>query len=256
MQALDIMGKLKEINGYVRMTLDKLPAIRADLVRIDDEWQEWDFGQFIEALRKWTGRNPTTLDDKRSNRNPPRKDRLYHTSQDIWKPKPSVYSNKEDHKSTDCKAVTNVQDCKRILSEEKVCFICTGVKHRAANCRSKQTCQTCKNKHDSSICSQSNPVIAATEGSVIYPVVIVKVNNILCRALQDTGAGSSYVSSTLLGKLNLRPIRKETKRIEMMMHSTTQKIDVFEIEINDVSGDFQFKAEVSKVERKNIVITS
>ena len=31
-QALDTMNKLKEINGYARLTLDKLPGIRADLV--------------------------------------------------------------------------------------------------------------------------------------------------------------------------------------------------------------------------------
>ena len=58
------------------MGLDKLPAIRADLVKINDDWQEWDFGQFIETLRKWTDRNPISLDDKRNNRNPPVKDRL------------------------------------------------------------------------------------------------------------------------------------------------------------------------------------
>ena len=34
---LDTMGKLKEINGYVRFT-DKLCSIRADLVRTDDNW--------------------------------------------------------------------------------------------------------------------------------------------------------------------------------------------------------------------------
>ena len=96
-------------------------------------------------------------------------------------------------------------------------------------------------------------MMAATEGSVIYPVVVVKVNNIPCRALLDTGAGSSYASSALLGKLNLRRIRRETKRIELMMHSTTRKIDVFEIGINDVSGDFQFKAEVNKVERETLL---
>ena len=96
-------------------------------------------------------------------------------------------------------------------------------------------------------------MMAATEGSVIYPVVVVKVNNILCRALLDTGASSSYASSAILGKLNFRPIRRETERIEMMIHSTTRKIDVFEIEINDVSGDFQFKAEVSKVERETLL---
>ena len=37
-QALETMGKLKEINGYVRLTLDKLQGIRADLVRTDDDW--------------------------------------------------------------------------------------------------------------------------------------------------------------------------------------------------------------------------
>ena len=35
-QALETMKKLKDIEGYVRLTLDKLPGIRADLVRLDD----------------------------------------------------------------------------------------------------------------------------------------------------------------------------------------------------------------------------
>ena len=35
-QALETMKKLKDIKGYVRLTLDKLPGIRADLVRLDD----------------------------------------------------------------------------------------------------------------------------------------------------------------------------------------------------------------------------
>ena len=29
------MNKLEERNGHVRLTLDKLPGIRADLIRID-----------------------------------------------------------------------------------------------------------------------------------------------------------------------------------------------------------------------------
>ena len=51
------MNKLKEINGYVKLTLDKLPGIRADLVRIDEHCQDMIFVQFIDALRKWTTRN-------------------------------------------------------------------------------------------------------------------------------------------------------------------------------------------------------
>lgn len=51
-QALETMGKLSEVNGYVRLTLDKLPGIRADLVRLDDDWHEWKFIHLLEALRK------------------------------------------------------------------------------------------------------------------------------------------------------------------------------------------------------------
>ena len=47
----DTMKKLKEINGYVRLTLNNLPGIGADLVRIDEDWQEWGFPQLVAALR-------------------------------------------------------------------------------------------------------------------------------------------------------------------------------------------------------------
>ena len=46
------MNKLKEINSYVRLTLDKFPGIRADLVRLDDNWQEWDFARLVDSLRR------------------------------------------------------------------------------------------------------------------------------------------------------------------------------------------------------------
>ena len=42
-QALDTMRTKKEMNGYVRVTLDKLEGIRADLERNDDNWQDWKF---------------------------------------------------------------------------------------------------------------------------------------------------------------------------------------------------------------------
>ena len=50
-QTLESMGKEKDIRGYVRLTLDKLPGIRSDLVRLDDNWQEWRFPQLVEALK-------------------------------------------------------------------------------------------------------------------------------------------------------------------------------------------------------------
>ena len=39
-QVLETMRKLNEIKGYVGNTLDKLPGIRAHLVRLDGSWQD------------------------------------------------------------------------------------------------------------------------------------------------------------------------------------------------------------------------
>lgn len=43
MKALETLGKLKEVNGNVRTSIDKLEDIQSDLVRTDDDWQTWDF---------------------------------------------------------------------------------------------------------------------------------------------------------------------------------------------------------------------
>ena len=46
-QALETMRDLNVIKGYVRNTLDKLPGIRADLVRLDNSWQDWGFCDIV-----------------------------------------------------------------------------------------------------------------------------------------------------------------------------------------------------------------
>ena len=60
-QALKMLGKLKEVNGYVRMLIDMLPRIGGDLVTPDKNWQEWDFPKFVYALQGWTERNHVTI---------------------------------------------------------------------------------------------------------------------------------------------------------------------------------------------------
>jgi hypothetical protein len=42
-QSLKTLDKLKEIAGYVRITIDKFEGIREDFVQTDDTWQEWKF---------------------------------------------------------------------------------------------------------------------------------------------------------------------------------------------------------------------
>ena len=59
-QALETLGKLEQIAGNVRMTLDKLVGIRADLFRTEKDWKKWTCTELVEALRQWVERNPFT----------------------------------------------------------------------------------------------------------------------------------------------------------------------------------------------------
>ena len=71
-QSLESMGILQIINGLVRHTLDKLSGIKSELVRSDDDWQEWTYVELVEALKRWTDRNPVQNTEKSSENNPKR----------------------------------------------------------------------------------------------------------------------------------------------------------------------------------------
>ena len=71
--------------------------------------------------------------------------------------------------------------------------------------------------------------------------------------LLDTGAGSSYASSTLLDELQLRPIRQEFKRIEMMFGTSNKAINIYGLQIRSLDGKFSLQAEVNKVDHKELL---
>ena len=37
--------------------LNKLPHVKPDLVRVDENWEEWSMEDLINALQKWLRRN-------------------------------------------------------------------------------------------------------------------------------------------------------------------------------------------------------
>ena len=91
------------------------------------------------------------------------------------------------------------------------------------------------------------------KGAVTYPVVVVEVNGVKCRALLDTGAGSSYASAALLALLRVCPLRKEFKRIEMMLGATNKMIGIYGLSISSLDGNFRLDTEVTKVERGELL---
>ena len=83
---------------------------------------------------------------------------------------------------------------KRILTKKGLCFNCATKPHRASDWTSKSACSHCKTRHHTSVCEQKNEknddnvidkklMTDGVSGDGIFPVVTVKINDIICRAL-------------------------------------------------------------------------
>ena len=104
-QSLQTMKKLDGVNGLTSFTLDKLPAIRGDLVRSDKEWESWDLDKLAEALWLWVRRNPvdTSHRDRDEEQEKKRREmKLFHSRLG----RGCVYCDSSDHKTNDCQKVT------------------------------------------------------------------------------------------------------------------------------------------------------
>ena len=51
--ALLTMGEADMLRGFVMSTLNKIPQVRPDIVRTDENWEEWDMEALINNLRQW-----------------------------------------------------------------------------------------------------------------------------------------------------------------------------------------------------------
>ena len=265
-QSLETLGKVERVNGMTRSVLDKLKGIKADLVRGEGGWQDWDLPRLIVALKKWRDINP--VDEFEAQKRPTpvkraaesKKSSGFFYTKDGERPKRAcVYCEKSDHISKDCPNVITTDERKGFLAKNKLCFNCTRPKHRASDCKSTVNCQKCNRKHHTSICAETtadNSLKTTTEskGPVVYPVVLVEVEGVSCRALLDTGAGSSYASAALLNKLPKRNHREEVRRVDMMLGSVTRRMEVSSINVKAVEGNFNIDVEVTKVEKGDLLL--
>ncbi len=90
--------------------------------------------------------------------------------------------------------------------------------------------------------------------SVCYPVVVVEIDGVKCRALLDTGAGSSYASCALIEQLKIKPVKVERRRIEMMIGSVTKNIEIYQLRAKGLESDFLLEMQVSKVDREKLLV--
>lgn len=118
---------------------------------------------------------------------------------------------------------------------------------------------TCGQRHHTSICNNSSTdgLLLTTQpessNKVIYPVVVVEVEGVQCRALLDTGAGRSYASAALLDLVKSRPRQSQVRTIEMMLGIQTKRVELFSLKVEILKKDFSLEVEVARVERPKLL---
>ena len=99
--------------------------------------------------------------------------------------------------------------------------------------------QLCQKRHHTSICDKSEfdgtkkvVLTPSGVGEGVFPVVLLKVDGVIARALIDTGVGSSYVSAKIEDMLNKKPCETTTKRVEMLMGSHLTRMETLTSRFN------------------------
>ncbi|XP_028413673.1 uncharacterized protein LOC114536529 [Dendronephthya gigantea] len=262
-QALETMGKLSDINGYGPMTLDKISGIRGDLMRDDPEWESWDFVKLTHAVNEWVRRNPVTNSSGEREESSSRK--MFQSRKEnqrfVPMPKGCVYCSDLNHKAVQCEKISEVNERKKILSKKGLCFNCAMKPHRAADCTSKSACGHCNKRHHTSICDQTEQHASGDKklmtdggsGEGIFPVVVIKVNGLICRALIDSGAGSSYASAQLINTLVIKPSEIKNQQTDMLLTSRKAKVELYDVKITSLDGRYEMVTRLSKVDKSELL---
>ena len=281
-RTLATMKKLETVQSHVYTLMDKLGPVKEAMVQKDDDWEEWDLEQLVDNLRKYVDRHPLPMVNFTSPiHNVYRKQ--HHETMPEWKRKDKmllanafqrssqksngcVYCGKCNHRSTDCFKILDVAHRRAILKKNSMCFNCTGLGHVASKCKSRG-CVKCGGRHHTSLCDSSsedqrnksefNPAMekgltATDESTTLHASVVGKVNGVDARIMLDSGAGSSYVCTSLLTQLGLKPSKVEKRAIEQMYGTITKQVEIypitvesnvvdgFTIDLNCINGEKEF----------------
>ena len=226
--------------------------------------------ELSEAIRLWTRRNPVdTKSNERDsgeqrNQKWDRSRKLYQARGQDFNPKECAYCGDVSHKPSNCQKITNIEERRATLAQKNLCFNCATPNHRAAEFFSKATCPHCKKRHHTSICDRNltpkdgrkdkNTVMTASGSNEgILPIIPIKVDGVICRALIYTGAGSSYASGKLIDLLKKKPCETKTRRVDMLKSSQVTKLDMYDTLVESLDGDFRMSVKLTKVHKGELL---
>ena len=152
--ALQTLGEADMLKGFVLTSLNKLPDIKADLVRIDEEWEEWGMKDLLKAIEKWLKRN-----QPESGKDMGEKKRKRHWfGQNGFGKQPQrgphcVFGCEDSHWGDCCPVYDTLEKRRRFFSERHFCFNCGRTVHRESKLRGRG-CYKCKAWHHTSLCNR------------------------------------------------------------------------------------------------------
>jgi hypothetical protein len=235
--ALLTLGEGDMLTGFVMTTVNKLPQVKPDLVRTDDDWENWDMAALIEEIRKWLGRHKVDPGETR-------KEGAWFASKGGKPLTPVCVFCKKDHWGGDCKTVVTLEARKKFFVDNQLCFNCGRQGHRASKCHSRG-CVKCKARHHTSLCDQGNnartpPVFTGytspVEGQTLPPMIPINIKGRTLWAYLDSGSSRNFISSEAVRELKLTPVRHETREIVTLSGTTKQSMPIFEVTIASLDG--------------------
>ena len=124
-QSLETLGKVERVKGMTISVLNKLTAITADLVRGQENWQDWDLPRLAQALKKWRDVNPATEGNNfesitATSKRPENKSRFFDA--ESMDKRRCVYCDDASHISRDCTRVSTIDERKRMIEQKRMCL--------------------------------------------------------------------------------------------------------------------------------------
>ena len=161
--ALQTLGEEALLKGLVVSTLNKLPQVKPDLVRVDNNWEDWDMKELLSAIQGWLKRNKVEDGSGKEPDNRRGRDRSWYTQKggEYAQGKsrgPSCIFCEGKHWGDECNTYETLTKRRQFFVEKRLCFNCGRPGHRESKCRSRG-CYKCKDKHQPAFVTKGeNPI--------------------------------------------------------------------------------------------------
>lgn len=153
--ALLTLGEVEMLKGFVMTTVNKLPQVKPDLVRTDEDWENWDMAALIKEIQKWLTRHKVDPGETRKESSWFASRGGKHGQEGGKSVSPICIFCKKDHWGGDCKTIVTLEARKRFFVENQLCFNCGKPGHRANRCHSRG-CVKCRARHHTSLRDQEH----------------------------------------------------------------------------------------------------